>query len=1041
MSTMESTLRGATSRAPDSQAPTEASLSDRQRRVYLATAQPSGLAGRLNGVELSMPAAWRPSECIAALQGLCAQIDSLKAVKAGRGESPYGLRVLPSAPSDLRDYLETVSAQPELADALAPLIVSHGEVRDGQRLWFLGVGAARCDVIGLEQLVHRWSESIQGRAHSATAPPGLIAVQSALARAADSAEARSAMVYWNRHLDDTDRSAAIQDGGDSLGGRFDPRAVAVALPGSLLGSVSERYAVSAKTVLVAAWLVLINRITGSSRATSWQRFDGRLAPELRQFVGCLCHYLPMTQRVQWDSSCVSLVRDVERALSMHERLQDSYSSAGRLASGLQCAVRESAQPPEGVRILQTIEGGEPFRLKLAAELGARQCDIALHFNASVIREVQAQCLGEALVRVVAGLSNPSSTVAELCAPLASALAPIMEWEQRTSRPEWITGDQLGQTVLRGLATCRVLESACNDNGQSFRSRVVNRMALLRKARVGAQQQMLALVAPTSFEAAVTAVAALLAEIPVAFIDPRWSGQRKEAALERVGASMLIGTPEGLADLASPLPTYTFETLAQEESGGEVEAADKSEQPSLESVAYVVFSSGSTGDPKPIVVPRRALQNQLSWLRERLALADSDVVLHRSPLGFDAAVWELLHPVCSGATLVIPPPETGTDSRSIAREVERHSVTVLQLTPYLLRSIYEDVGFNRLESLRLVVCGGDRLPRKLATDVLAGAHFRLVNAYGPSECCIQVSIGDVEPRCFAREISSAPIGDPMPNSGMHVLSEHLEPLLDGSTGRLFLSGCPVGQGYSGDPAATASVFIPLPGQTVAGARMYDTGDLARRVGDLVEILGRADRRLKINGVRVDPSAIEKCLRELQEVRDVAVVAARDEYGTGYLTAFLVTDTPAADITAAARNLLAQSLPSTYQPAHYQCVPHLPVTDRGKIDSDALLKSAVEMVTAPVVPPRTPLERTIADVWKAVLKRDCVGIHDDFFLSGGHSLLFAQVIARLREALSLEISLRAIFLHPTIARLAEHIEGLQRESQGDGQRDDQGSTGQQ
>ena len=304
------------------------------------------------------------------MEGLCSRIDILSATGSWDGESPcwqlssqattHGLHVLPGLREavDLRAWLTRVAALPEFSDALAPLGVSCGEVRDEQRLWLLAVGAARCDVIGLEQLVQRWSECLEGVTRSTTAP-GMLAVQRALSRAAESAEARAAVAYWNRHLEDAGRPAASEEGGTpEPGARFDPRTVVISLPPDLLAKVAEQYAVGAKTLLVVAWIVLINRITGSSQATLWQRFDGRLAPELHPFMGCLCHYLPLMQRIQWTASATRLVREVERTLSLHERLQDSFSLAGRAPSALppadlQCAIRESTGPTRSARILQT----------------------------------------------------------------------------------------------------------------------------------------------------------------------------------------------------------------------------------------------------------------------------------------------------------------------------------------------------------------------------------------------------------------------------------------------------------------------------------------------------------------------------------------------------------------------------------------------------------------------------------------------------------------------------------------------------------------
>ncbi|MGA8499285.1 MAG: non-ribosomal peptide synthetase [Xanthobacteraceae bacterium] len=1019
-------------------------LSARQSRVRINTAKLAGTCCGLTGAAVSTASVRTAEDCVSALQELCLKVDSLRSRTSaaagdvqwlldGDSEMTAALLVFPAGPSSLADFLDSLGKCPETGGALAPLMVTYVTGENSRRTWFLAVGAARCDLSGLEQLICRWIEAIEGAPSSHARPPSLAAVQRALASAAESAAARSTGAYWDRQLDGFDESfsAEIAPRKAQLGEDFAPRPIRIEEARTLLKDSGRQHGMSQRTLLLAAWLLVVSRMVASTRAAVWLRADGRLAQGLREFIGHLSHYLPLSQRVEPNEACAIFLRDLDRTLAMHDRLQDSYfadapSTAGGdllAARELQFAYRDAAEPPAPAKIIERIEGGEPFRLRLCGECVGEDCEVILYFDSSSIRPVQAEYLTRHLIKVLRAMSDAQASLATVAAQLAEQYESVLRAERGAPRPEWIDRDRIGEMLTQGLRSCRVFATDRAADSEPFSARVMRRASYLRRLCSRTPAATIALVAPTSLEASVTTVAALYADIPVAFVDPRWPAPRRQQAIEKVGATLVI-SPDG-TECPPNIPWCSIEQLiVAEATAGAAPAVDES-QADPEAIAYVVFTSGSTGTPNPVLVPRRALQNQLLWLRERLPLDAADVLLHRTTLGFDAAIWELMHPICSGAVLAIPSHETASDPRTIVDEVVRHRVSVLQLTPHLLRAVKNEPAFQHGNDLRLIVCGGDRLLRELAEDVIAGQRFHIVNAYGPSECCIQVSIEDVTTEQLGRPLSSASVGTAMPNAGMHILTGDLKPVLDGSIGRLYISGTPLAHGYADDPTSTARAFVPMPGTSEHGLRMYDTGDLARRVNARhIEIIGRADQEMKLNGVRVNLLGVEQCLRQIDAVEEAAVVAASDEYGTGYLSAFLVTRGGADDVLQAARKRAAEVLPPTSQPAHYFCVAQFPLTDRGKIDRDALMKCALDATKPTHVPPRTPIEHTIAQVWKTVLNREDVGIHEDFFLSGGHSLLFAQVVVRLRQALSLDISLRAVFMHPTIALLAQHIEELQR-----------------
>ena len=520
--------------------------------------------------------------------------------------------------------------------------------------------------------------------------------------------------------------------------------------------------------------------------------------------------------------------------------------------------------------------------------------------------------------------------------------------------------------------------------------------------------------PEMIAAALAVLKAGAAYVP---LDPSYPCDRLTFMAEDAGLSVLVTESTHASPLAWPreralfIDTDNAQIAAQPDAGFPREGG--STEP--EDPAYVIYTSGSTGKPKGVRVPHRAVVNFLESMAHEPGLSDSDRLIAVTTLSFDIAVNELFLPLCVGAEIILASHGDALDGAALSRLIEDSRATTMQATPATWRLLLEaDWRGNRQFK---AMCGGEVLSADLARRLLEQTGS-LWNMYGPTETTVWSTCHHITG--IESDIS---IGRPIANTTVWILDEQQQLCPIGVPGEIWIGGDGVTLGYLNRPALTAERFIADPFAGTPGARLYRTGDRGRwRADGLLEHLGRLDSQVKVRGYRIELGEIEVGLASHADVARAVVIDREDRPGDVRLVAYVVARPGAVPEASALKAHLKAALPDYMIPQHFIALPGIPLLPNGKVDRKSLpAPNAPARSALDYVAPRTDMEKVVAAEMEASLGMPGVSIHDDFFALGGHSLLAAQLTSRLNRSFKTNLSIRTLFEAPTVARLAQVIEG--------------------
>ncbi|WP_370879367.1 non-ribosomal peptide synthetase [Catenuloplanes indicus] len=770
------------------------------------------------------------------------------------------------------------------------------------------------------------------------------------------------------------------------------------------------------TLLLAGFQALLHRLTGQDDLLVGLPVAARTRPQTRDVVGFFANTLALRAvfpegvtfgqlvTAAQDSVAAAQTRQEAPFEQVVERLAVPRSLSHPPLVQVMFALEEAPPPRTAAGLTITPElwenGTVKFDLTLTVEERADRLRLRVTYRSGLFDETRVRALtGQYLALLEAGLDRPGTPVATL---------PMLRPGDRERLRGYGTGDPLPAVADLTRLTGDAIAVSGPDGRLSYREldARANRLAhLLHAHGAGPDTPVgLALGRSTWLVAAILAVwRAGAGYLP---LDPGLPPARI--------ATMLADArpPVVLTDAPFDDPRSTVVRVDTADLDRFPASAPPPVETHPDALAYLLYTSGSTGRPKGVAVPHAAVTDLLAGFHAVLGLTAADRVAAVTTHAFDISVVELVLPLLAGARIEMIDADTARDAALLRAALAGRRVTVAQGTPATWRMLVTAGGVPA--GVRLRISGGEALSRDLADRLRDGGT--VINGYGPSETTVYSTAGPAGPD------GPVSLGRPTPNTTVYLLDAAGRPVPEGVVGELHIGGPGVARGYLGQPGATAARFRPDPYR--AGGRLYATGDLGRwRADGTLDFLGRADAQLKVRGFRIEPGEIETLLREHPAVAE-AVVTARDG---GRLAAYVVTtgERSAAGLWPQLRSGLAARLPDYMIPAALVVLDALPRTASGKADRAALPEPSWRETTAtPAVLARTPVESELSALWREVLNLPEVGVHDNFFALGGHSLNAARLIARIRTAFGADVTLRDLFAAPTVAELAPLLDRATR-----------------
>jgi amino acid adenylation domain-containing protein len=823
--------------------------------------------------------------------------------------------------------------------------------------------------------------------------------------------------------------------------QFEPKFIRYLIPSNLLTEIQKiatKYQTSIDIFFLSCWQILLWRLTEQPNQVMGVGCDGRNYEELKSALGLFVKYLPFAYNLEGNESFSDILILVTKQIAELKEWQDSFT--WKTATTLSGDDKELPFFPfcfdfekissnyftadVSFAIYWCYVCSERFKLKLSCLLTQdNSLNIEFHYDAKFFSKEDIQRLvSQWQTLLTSVINNPSG--------LISHFDILGEQE----RKQLLFSFNNNKTIeLQYKCIQHWFEQQCKHTPNSiaivYKNQQLTYQELNNRAnqlahylqQLGVSPDVMVGICVERSPLMVIGLLAILkaggAYVP---IDPSYPLERKSYILNDSQMPVLLTQEHLMANL----PENEIKIICIDRDLPLVNQ-QQTENPVTKTtelnLAYVIYTSGSTGKPKGTLIPHQGLVNYLNWCTLAYAVEQGVGTLVHSPLGFDLTITSLLSPLLVGRTVELLPEEQGIEALSQALS-KSSNLSLVKITPAHLELLKQQLSKENLANkTKAFIIGGENLLAENITfwqDVAPDTI--LVNEYGPTEtvvgCCVyQVPVGK-------RSSGSIPIGKPIANTQLYVLDQYLQPVPIGVPGELHICGIGLARGYLNQAELTALKFIPNPFSNKEGNRLYKTGDLVRHLptGD-IEYIVRIDNQVKIRGFRVELGEIEAAINTHPSVSASVVIVREDKPGKQDLVAYVTLHPEQTLTTPELRRFLQNKLLDHMIPTGFMILEALPLTSNGKVDRRALPIPATlrpELEAAYIVP-QTEVEKTIASVWQKALNIEKIGIHDNFFEIGGHSLLLVMVHSQLQEIFKTELSTLDLFRYPTISSLAVYL----------------------
>jgi amino acid adenylation domain-containing protein/non-ribosomal peptide synthase protein (TIGR01720 family) len=847
----------------------------------------------------------------------------------------------------------------------------------------------------------------------------------------------SSLQFWEQELSGSSPVAVVTDHPDATKAGFAGAVHAFDISPALLDQVAALGKSERATVfmtLLAAFQLLLARHTGRTDIVVGTPVAGRTHSEQKPLIGLFVNTVALRTRWQANASFRDVLRQA-RAAALRAYDNDDVpfdEVVRRILPGREAghnplfqvmfsAETESSTP---LKFDGAVIVDEPlpvvaakFDLTLSLSPSGNGLVGGFEYRTDLFESATIARMAEQYVRLLkAAVEHPDAPAARLAMLPGAELQRLIRDFNRTESviPETSLGHLFD---TQALATSDAVAIESQDGAWTYAELRRSARALaaeLRRRGVGNDDRIVICMDPCA-DLVASALAVVMIGATYVPIDPACPDQRLAFMVRDVAARAVITR----TSLAARFSSFAVELLRVDDAASKDELDIEPTEVGPDHVAYIDYTSGSTGEPKGIAVTHRAVI-RLVRNTDYVDLSPNDRVAFASNFAFDAATFEIWGALLNGARLFVVPRDIVLAPDRFARVLRENRITTLFLTTALFNQIvrHEQRAF---EGLRNLLFGGEAVDVEVVRTLLAGSSpARLLHVYGPTECTTYATW--YEARVVNDADRTVPIGRPIRNTYAYVLDQAMELAPLGVPAELYLGGPGLARGYINQPGLTAAAFLPNPFSTTPGARLYRTGDLVRwREEGVLEYLGRTDDQIKIRGFRIEPSEIAATLKSHPDISDCVVVAIKDTTGRRRLVAYVVITPGGTFSPGIFRKYLATRLPDYMIPSAFAQLIHLPLNQNGKVDRAVLPvpSEGEEQEPQDENAPGDEREQAVARTFREVLQREQVGIHRNYFELGGDSITAIQIVARLKRE-GWQVAVRDLFEHPTVAGLAVRLQ---------------------